>query len=135
MQTFLPYSDFSLAAKHLDNKRLGNQRCEAKVLIKSNLTNSGWAKHPAAKMWKGHEGALGLYGIAICNEWLSRGFKDTTLDYFSNIAANYNTEMPKWTGNEAFHASHRSNLLRKLPDFYGKFGWCESPDLPYIWPV
>ena len=43
--------------------------------------------------------------------------------------------MPPWLGNEALHASHRSNLLRKDPGFYGRYGWTEPADLPYVWPV
>jgi hypothetical protein len=42
---------------------------------------------------------------------------------------------PDWFGNKEFHASHRSNLLRKDPEFYGKYGWTEPHDLPYIWPL
>lgn len=40
-----------------------------------------------------------------------------------------------WLGDPAFHASHRSNLLRKNAEHYGAFGWTESPDLEYVWPV
>ena len=43
--------------------------------------------------------------------------------------------MPKWMGDETFHASHRSNLLKKDPEFYGKYGWTEATDLDYLWPV
>lgn len=43
--------------------------------------------------------------------------------------------MPPWFGREDFHASHRSNLLRKHPDWYRQFGWYEPDDLPYVWPV
>ena len=42
--------------------------------------------------------------------------------------------LPKWMGDETFHASHRSNLLKKDPEFYGKFGWTEATDLDYLWP-
>jgi hypothetical protein len=28
-------------------------------------------------MWKGHEEALGRYGLEMCEEWLRRGFDDT----------------------------------------------------------
>lgn len=135
MQTFLPFADFSESARCLDNKRLGNQRCEAKVLINSILNNSGWIRHPAAKMWKNNVGALGLYGCCICDEWIKRGYKDTTFDFFLNIAAKYDTTMPEWLNNDNFHSSHRSNLLRKLPAWYSKFGWGEKDDIPYIWPV
>ena len=41
----------------------------------------------------------------------------------------------EWIGDERFHSSHRSNLLRKDPIYYGKYDWKETPDLPYYWPV
>jgi len=41
--------------------------------------------------------------------------------------------LPKWLGNENFHASHRSNLLRKKPEFYSKYKWKENSNNPYIW--
>jgi Pyrimidine dimer DNA glycosylase len=44
------------------------------------------------------------------------------------------TGQPAWVGDETVHASHRSNLLRKDPLFYGRYGWAEPPDLPYAWP-
>jgi len=47
----------------------------------------------------------------------------------------YPAEYPVWLYDEEFHASHRSNLLRKDPEYYGRFGWQELPDLPYLWPV
>ena len=40
---------------------------------------------------------------------------------------------PIWLGNKRLHASHRSNLLRKKPDFYKNYGWKEPHDLPYYW--
>jgi hypothetical protein len=43
--------------------------------------------------------------------------------------------LPPWWGDERLHASHRSNLLRKDPAHYGRFGWAEPPDLPYFWPA
>lgn len=48
---------------------------------------------------------------------------------------NKNIVFPKWLGNDKFHASHRSNLLRKKPEYYSSFGWKESDNLPYIWPI
>ena len=44
-------------------------------------------------------------------------------------------DYPYWFGNEKINASHRSNLLRKNPEFYGKYGWTEPDNLEYIWPV
>lgn len=34
-----------------------------------------------------------------------------------------------------FHASHRSNLLRKDPVWYSQFNWTEPNNLPYVWPI
>ena len=41
--------------------------------------------------------------------------------------------MPEWFGDKVFHATHRSNLLRKDSEYYSKFRWKESSDAPYVW--
>lgn len=135
MQTFLPYSDFALSAEVLDYRRLGKQRVECKQLLNVILfpeTAKGWKNHPAAKMWRGYSGALASYGLVVCEEWIKRGYKDTLRDFFLEFKLEYIA--PYWLGDEDFHSSHRSNLLRKDPTFYEKFGWKEPDDLPYIWP-
>ena len=78
MQTFLPYADFARSAEVLDTRRLGKQRVEVIQIVRA-LTVPGyaWASHPAVLMWKGHEEALGRYGLAMCDQWLLRGFGDT----------------------------------------------------------
>jgi len=43
-------------------------------------------------------------------------------------------KMPPWMGNEKFHISHMSNLLRKNYKFYKKYKWNVSKDIPYVWP-
>jgi hypothetical protein len=142
MQTFLPYPDFAESAKVLDYRRLGKQRVEVLQLLKALLQGGGWSNHPAAKMWQGYEHALIHYGLTMCNEWISRGYKDTCYDKICDIAVNTYDDWlpggyapPPWLGNEDFHAAHRSNLLRKDPIHYGQFGWTEPNGLPYIWPV
>ena len=138
MQTFLPYRNFEKSAMHLDNKRLGKQRVECLQILKA-LTNPkyGWKNHPAVKMWKGYEHALVEYGIEICDEWVGRGFKDTCREKIVNIALTlpFRQDMPEWLGDEKLHASHRANLKRKDPEFYGRFAWDEPDYLPYVWPV
>ena len=125
MQTFLPYADFAASAYALDRQRLGKQRVENLQIMRAlTLPEAGWKNHPATKMWEGHEWALLEYQRAICAEWGSRGYKDTCLDkteqrfleFMNYNPVNY--DMPSWLGDEAFHASHRSNLLRKDPDHY-----------------
>ena len=141
MQTFLPYPDFKMSAACLDDKRLGKQRVECLQILRclSGITK-GWRNHPAVKMWHPYVGYLNLYGKAICKEWIKRGFKDTCLQKIvqATIAFGpyaYKYGKPAWLGDPTFHASHRSNLLRKNPEHYGRFGWTEPDDLPYVWPV
>lgn len=135
MQTFLPYADFAKSAKCLDRQRLGKQRVEVLQLLKAlhNEGRGGWRNHPAARMWANNIGSLVEYGQAICIEWISRGYKDTC---YQKISAYKKLDItpPSWLGKQEFHASHRSNLLRKAPDWYSQWGWTETPDLPYTWP-
>lgn len=133
MQTFLPYSNIIDTVKCLDYRRLGKQRVEAKTIIsilEGNNKSMGWVNHPAVKMWRGHTAYLKLYYNACITEWISRGYKNT-MCFFEAV----NPVPPKWLGNEEFHRSHRSNLLRKNNIYYGQFGWTEPNNLPYIWPV
>lgn len=147
MQTFLPLPNFKRSAKCLDNKRLGKQRVECKQILLCLGVALGdhepgptrWRNHPAILMWVGHEVALLVYAIVVCREWRSRGFNDRLTDEFATA---YNrlrptirrNRYPPWFGGRAFHASHRSNLLRKDFRHYSRFGWREPTDLPYIWP-
>ena len=119
-------------------KRLGKQRVEAYqlLLIMLDKNKKGWRNHPAFKMWDGYDMALIEYALSICKEWISRGYKDTLTEKFLDIASrSKNGSYPDWLGREDFHASHRSNLLRKNPEWYSRFGWTEPDNLPYIWPV
>lgn len=144
MQTFLPYENFAETAKCLDNKRLGKQRVEAMQIMQTLLSSStkkGWKNHPAVKMWKGYEPTLMSYQTAICAEWQKRGYKDTCYQKTYSLFCEHSTlfrfahKFPSFLGNEEFHASHRSNLLRKKLEHYSQFGWKESHDLQYVWPV
>lgn len=155
MQTFLPLPSFRDSARCLDDRRLGKQRVEAKqILIALGVPvgqhegnpASRWKNHPAVKAWYGFERALAHYAIAVCDEWVARGFKDTLTQQFveasewirltyADIAPSSVAGLPEWLGLPEFHASHRSNLLRKLPEHYSRFGWSEPADLPYVWPA
>ena len=136
MQTFLPYASFNESAKCLDYRRLGKQRVECKQIYLALTDPSyGWQNHPAVKMWRGHEAALACYGYVICREWRVRGYNDSLFPWFEYKLSSVGlAPAPDWLGDLALHASHRSNLLRKDPTWYGQFGWTESPDLEYVWP-
>lgn len=138
MQTFLPLPDFHLSARRLDQQRLGKQRGEAKQLLLGLLymSNHETRSHPASKMWCGYELALCDYGIAICEEWRGRGFKDQTLETFEALRESLGdgeAEMPPWI-NGKIHENHRGRLLEKLPGFYMQYGWKEQPTLINYWP-
>lgn len=139
MQTFLPYPDFAESAKCLDRQRLGKQRVECLQLLKALKGEGGWANHPSTKMWRGYTPALVYYGVTICSEWRQRGYQDTCLgkmlDFYDIGLHSFRLELPFWLGDPVFHLAHKSNLIRKLPEHYGKL-WPDVPaDLPYIWPV
>ncbi|MEM4625371.1 MAG: pyrimidine dimer DNA glycosylase/endonuclease V [Candidatus Pacearchaeota archaeon] len=134
MQTFLPYPDIEKSVRCLDSRRLGKQRIEAyqilNILLKRTKSNA-WKNHPTVKMWEGYENALKLYLNMCIKEWIRRGYRNNMkLEEIKGRVL-----FPKWFGNEEFHSSHRSNLLRKDKKYYSKFGWEEEDNLPYTWPV
>lgn len=139
MQTFMPYSDYVQTAQALDRQRLGKQRVEAWQILRALTGQStGWVNHPATKMWRGYEVELCLYAVAICEEWIKRGYKDTMLERFDDYLFNYTGKdpgRPWWVNYAKLNKSHRSNLIRKFPDHYGQL-WPDVPDdMPYVWPV
>ena len=129
MQTFLPYPDFKKSLQALDYRRLGKQRVEAYQIIRAIKNGGGWRHHPAVKMWRGHINALKLYYNLCLDEWVRRGYKNR----MQKMPIRGKISYPHWFGRNAFHAAHRSNLLRKNNIYYGKYGWHEPPDLPYLW--
>jgi len=143
VNVFCPYSR-SLEANPqcLDPSRLGNQVYrEAKTLL-----NGGWPHHPAARMWRGHEGALCMYALAGLRELSGRG-RDYPhhVEWFKarlRACSLRQCEIPRWWGDERVHKSHRAVLLAKNFEWYGRFGWTEAPAVqdekgrwPYFWPV
>lgn len=149
MQTFLPYADFEASARALDTKRLGKQRVETIQIVRA-LTRDhyGWGNHPAVLMWKGFEEALGTYGLVCCAAWTDRGFADTCAATITTDLADAGVNdfrdqadlaeagaLPPWLGDEPFHRSHRSSLLRKDPEHYGPVFTDVPDDLEYVWPV
>ncbi|MGW0284630.1 MSMEG_6728 family protein [Streptomyces sp. NPDC003236] len=149
MQTFLPDPDFHRSALLLDRRRLGKQRVEAlQVLRGLTVPGYGWRRHPAVRMWTGYEEALVRYGLEICRVWRDRGHQDgCAASLVAGLAAERPgapvrdqqalaaaCELPPWLGDEDFHRSHRSALVRKDPDAYrGTFPGVPD-DLPYVWP-
>ncbi|MFE5398331.1 MSMEG_6728 family protein [Streptomyces sp. NPDC056568] len=150
MQTFLPHPDFEESAQALDRRRLGKQRVEAlQVLRGLTVPGYGWRRHPAVRMWTGYEEALVRYGLEVCRVWREQGHQDSCA---ASLVAGLAVcrpgepvrdqpelaragELPPWLGDEAFHRSHRSALVRKEPEVYAELFPGVPDDLPYVWPA
>lgn len=158
MQTFLPYSNYTLSARHLDRARLGKQRLECLQIAKAISDPAyGWQNHPAVEMWRGNLRALYWYSRAIVTAWVNRGYKDGgTLSKIEAVLGDAILDgdiYPHWlrfacgvtsasTQDALCHwpenplcASHRAALLFKNPAHYGQFGWIETPRIDYYWPT
>ena len=127
-------STFLNVAQSLDNRRLGKQRVEAfQILNTLSGKSNGWANHPATRMWQGYEFALANYGYTICDEWKSRGFHDSLQEKFHEALGLYRdqeTKKPWWVWEPLLHLTHKSNLIRKEPQWYK---WSVPDNIPYIW--
>lgn len=94
--------------------------------------------HPASRMWDGCRKMLARYGLAVCDEWIKRGYSDTMRPFFETIVNDpkFDSEdkLPVWFGGE-IHSNHRSRLLQKDFKFYSQYGWKEQPLDENYWPV
>lgn len=137
MQTFAPEGrDIVSGFQKLDRQRLGKQRVETYQILRALIgASDGWRNHPATLLWEDHIPALAQYGIVNCHVWKERGYKDSLLPKFHAIARGYpgSAQMPKFLDTIA--ESHRSNLIRKDPIFYGPLWPDTPPNLDYIWRV
>ena len=140
MQTFLPYESFEQSAKVLDNKRLNKQIVECYQILKA-ITDStyGWQSHPIVKMWEGYPTSLLIYAFSMYKERKNRTGKEhqsyINMEdyYYSNNLKYVETISPVWLGNEKFHDSHKSNLLRKDKSYYSQYFPNIQDNLPYLW--
>lgn len=142
MQTFVPFLTYKECAQVLDYRRLGKQRVEGCQILSTLVgISEGWKNHPAVKMWAGHEGALAIYTLVMCEEWIRRGYKDTRTEFIHEI---YHCELikpgtstrPVWWGNPQVHGSHQAQLLKKNWEFYKNSFEDSREEFPtYIWPL
>ena len=141
IQTFLPYADLQRSAVALDRRRLGKQRVEvAQILSALGGRTEGWLRAPATRMWRGYEPALILYGVHVCVHWRSLGYVDHMLDRITDYQSQFgraddDAALPPWFGDERFHTSHQSNLVRKFPEYYRLLFPDVPDDLAYVWPA
>lgn len=107
----------------LDNKRLKNQRNEALIILKTLLgeypDGGGWPHHPNVTRWKGYEGQLIDYALAMCREMKRRGIKSRHADVepFHALAVKHHiawvrSRLPPFITAELIE-EHRRILLEK----------------------
>lgn len=148
MQTFVPFTDHSKSALVLDSKRLNKQLLEGRQIysiLSSGRRTGGWVNHPAVKMWRTYDNALFEYLEAMKDECVARGIQvqnnwSAILDmHDKNWHRGSHVVMPPWWGDDRVHDSHRFNLYRKDPEFYGAFEHeqnkvcCDKCN--YFWPT
>lgn len=75
-----------------------------------------WSRHPALRMWEGHELALVCYRDAINDEWRRRGFR-------GHRQLRVLQSLPRGVGDS------RPPLWWDATMF-----WTESPAVGYVWP-
>jgi hypothetical protein len=138
--THLPYPDFELSALCLDPFRLPHQRNEAKIIlyiVTGRFKKTSWDYHPVTRMWTGYPRALLEYLKMINDQCIRREIESTVYaEAIKDLPDLVNQPIinPKWLGDRVLHASHRSNLLRKDPKWYGQFGWTEPNNIAYYYP-
>lgn len=145
MQTWLPYPTFAKSAEVLDNARLGAQRNEALIALRTLhgefYEKNGWANHPTVKMWKGYEWRLRGYLGTICLEGMDRSDSDVWREVMFEDLPEISKDIeidhsrPDWFGVQKFHDSHKARLLHKEPEHYSQFDWDVEPDPEIFWPT
>jgi hypothetical protein len=83
--------------------------------------------------------------LTVCATWTGHGRSDgVAATMLGELGHSVRTqpelaragELPQWLGQEQFHLSHQSSLLRKDPAHYRPiFGTDVPDDLPYVWPA
>lgn len=146
MQTFLPYQCFTESVIHLDTRRAWKQVIEARQIIDClEGRKTGWANHPAVKMWVGHIPELKLYFnvfLGYCKNTHAINTKYEPYDetHFQCRSAGQGIGnimvWPWWLGQEEFHRAMRARLIEKdrafyLPQFPGDEGYNGGK---YWWP-
>ncbi len=132
MMIWLPYPDFTKSVSCLNTQHLNRQRANCQVLSKSFISPNRWNHVPTFKAWKNYYEVFQYYHDVCVKEWVKRGFRTIAVLY--EAPKPDKRDLPWFIGEEQYHASHRSNLLRLDPTYAGIEGWREPSNLPYLWP-
>ena len=108
----------------------------------------GWKHHPVVQMWMRYPEAVAAYGLAVCDEWIRRGWADTCAATIRSDLAEAGLppprgqaelarvgNLPGWLGDRRLHRSHQSALVRKNPAYYQSLFPDADREQPYFWPA
>lgn len=155
MQTFLPFSTYSLSAMALDNKRLNKQILEGYQILNvlsGKSKGNGWKNHPAVLMWRKYEKGLWQYIQEMIIEAKSRGIKtenneanlnalkDQCWDQWGNIQPDFWNDDVK---TMRIVTTHKASLFNKDPMFYSRYQYATTSPYnapccstcKYYWPT
>ena len=157
VNTFMTSTNMKKNFKNLDNKRLGNQRNETKLIINVLEGKSeGYKNHTAVRSFlsndkktlKNNIQSLKIYFNHCLREWIKRGNKnnmefydiDEKYVFYEDQNGNDNcTILPWFFSFRPYILSHRASLLRKDKLFYENKFIIDDELKPYInkgyfWP-
>ncbi len=119
MQIIILHPSPVRTAEMLHTKQLGRQRVDCKLVLNALYKANKWSQHPTVRMWRGYEGTLYTYYLAIVAEWQKRGYAHT-MSIASEVVefAYTHLKIPTWLESERLHEAHKSVLLRVNPVYY-----------------
>jgi hypothetical protein len=144
--TWMTRPSYGKTASDLDTARLSEQMSRG-AMIFDKLTGIAVPEiadnHPVLDMWRGYEFALAIYAMMLNLEFVfARGYADQacsrvllkSIKEIQREEPDFSYVGPPWVRDTAVIKSHRSNLIRLLPNDYNE-QWKVAPkNWPYIWP-
>lgn len=144
MMTWLTRMSFLDTAEDLETDLLVGQMRDAAELAEAILFQENeelTMAHPVVRIWAGYEIGLIGYLLSMNLELARRGigspvsvFKITgAIQQLRSAGEDTTFVKPAWTEDTDVLRSHRSNMVRRWPQYASV--WSKTPELmPYIWP-
>jgi len=104
------------------------------VSLKDNYVKIGYIYHPALLLWFNYIPALKHYINVHVAECKARGADNSINIESDEYNKGIDPKYPPWTMDGDFLIRHRSNLIRKKPEYYSKIFPNVPDNLQYFWP-
>lgn len=133
--TLMPSIGFHKSLVLIDDARLSKQRQDVLRILRGIMGEEPW--HISHAGWEGYEYTLGVFGMSACSVWQNqRGHRDSIAFQLHEILEGvpHDLVQPPWIGDLNFHRSHRSYLVRRMPEFYAEKFPNNPEGMPLLWP-